>query len=727
MPLKALHINNTQVQDLRPLQGVPLETLDASHSRVRDIESLRGMPLAKLRLDSTEISDIAALADAPLTGWLNLSDTAVSDLSVLKGKKIPNLYLRGMRIKHLGALRGMPLTELELDGTATADLSVLKDMPLRELSLNRTRVTDLSPLAGMSLQRLCLQDTEVSDLSPLASSPLTKLLDLGNTEAGDLTPLKGKIIHKLLLSGTAVSDVTSLQGLQLTELNLSETRVSDLSPLTGSPLAKLRLDHTRVRDISPLRQASLKDWLNLSYTKVVDLSPVKGKSIRELYLQQTDVADLEALRDMTVETLNINRTPIADLSPLRGKQLKELYCYHTPITDLAPLHGMPLEVLNIDHTPIRELEPLRGMKLREVFLRGIGVAGLTVLDDMPVERLMCARNPLTALPRLAKGTLKILWASYTKLDDLSALAGQHLQMLDIRQTPVAQRLIEGSTDWPKDLEVDDLGLGIPEAVARACEDEAKPSARPWRVKAPEAEELLANLKYRLAQVPGIATDVERAEVFLETLDSSDSLLRKRLPGWQFSNLVRDAKLTWADGLLRLSADRQTAFWSHGRFDMPILARHAGDADTSLTVDYSLGGTKASVLMGLWNGDDRFLMLSAARRRVGWVGWTRSGFAEIPESHATGQRKRQVKMALKRGSSTEGPSPAKKEGFAESGQTTCRVEFHYRRSGDEPWLRIGGAETSADWPYLFVGLQNGTDSTAWVDLHIQTRRDGEEAE
>jgi hypothetical protein len=56
MPLTCLHILNTQVTDLTPLQGMPLKVLHIINTEITDLTPVQGMPLENIRLTPKNIT-----------------------------------------------------------------------------------------------------------------------------------------------------------------------------------------------------------------------------------------------------------------------------------------------------------------------------------------------------------------------------------------------------------------------------------------------------------------------------------------------------------------------------------------------------------------------------------------------------------------------------------------------------------------------------------------------
>jgi hypothetical protein len=196
-------------------------------------------------------------------GWLRkLRETGVA---IKYAKAFPdgtwNLDLSESKLTDLMLLKGAPISVLNISKTAVADLSPLQGMPIKILKLDTTQVTDLTPLKGMPLEDLNIVGTKVADLSPLRGAPL-KVLQAGNTEIADLEPLRGMKLKNLrVYNNGKLADLTPLKGMELELLNIAGTKVSDLSVLRGMPLTSLRMHSCQeLQDLSPLAEATeLKD------------------------------------------------------------------------------------------------------------------------------------------------------------------------------------------------------------------------------------------------------------------------------------------------------------------------------------------------------------------------------------------------------------------------------------------------------------------------------------
>jgi serine/threonine protein kinase/Leucine-rich repeat (LRR) protein len=290
--------------------------------------------------------------------------------------------LRNTGVKAGVQVDAVGLLSIDLSNTAIADLSPLQGLPIKELKLNKTRVRDLEPLRGMPLRLLWIHATDISDLTPLKGMPLAELY-LGG-EVRDLGPLQGMRLQKLVLNGgrRQVNDLTPLRGMPLTWLEIRNSPITDLSPLRGMPLRTLSLWQVpQVTDLSPLAGMQLTS-LVVEQSRVRDISPLKGMHLTDLGLIGAPLSDLTPLEGMRLNWLVLHGTQVADLRPLQGNNFEGgLDLGNTQVTDLSPLSGAVLEALSLYNTPVRDLSPLKSVRrLKYLILEGCqNVTDLTPL------------------------------------------------------------------------------------------------------------------------------------------------------------------------------------------------------------------------------------------------------------------------------------------------------------------------------------------------------------
>jgi hypothetical protein len=190
----------------------------------------------------------------------------------------------------------------ELTGTAVTDLSPLKGVPFKVLDLRGTKIKNLSPLKGMPLTNLYLEGTPVEDIAPLKGMKLVELY-LSNAKVKDLAPLAGMPLRQLNLLGAPIDKVEALRGLPLEMLWLNETGVEDIEPLAGCPLMSLTLHKTPVRDISPLAECGTLRRLHIGETEVTDLTAITGLPLTRLIFTPSKIAiGLRKVREMKTIT-----------------------------------------------------------------------------------------------------------------------------------------------------------------------------------------------------------------------------------------------------------------------------------------------------------------------------------------------------------------------------------------------------------------------------------------
>ena len=113
MRLTEFNAAHTPVQDLSVLAGMPIESLWLSHTAVTDISALAEVPLVSLTLHGTNVKDLTPLAKHPTLQRLHIGETAVTDLTPLQGLRLNRLIFPANQItKGLEIAQTMPLREI---------------------------------------------------------------------------------------------------------------------------------------------------------------------------------------------------------------------------------------------------------------------------------------------------------------------------------------------------------------------------------------------------------------------------------------------------------------------------------------------------------------------------------------------------------------------------------------------------------------------------------------
>lgn len=283
------------------------------------------------------------------------------------------------------------LLRLDLSESAISDLSPLKDLKLNALILNATRVKDLTPLRNVPLRELEIANTRVYNFDPLRGIPLTRL-NVANTQFSDMSAIRDMPLTDLNISGTKVFDFLTLRRFQLVAFQAYDTPFKDTSLLADMPILDLNLANSKVSELTPLRRLPLRS-LTLSDTMVKDLSPLRDTKLVQLRVDNCKIKDLSALNGLPLTSLAINGTLVDDLAPLRGMALVELEAANTSVSDLGPLEGMPLTRVVITNVRVNSLRPLSRSPLIELHCEGTKPESLQVLRNVPLEVLYCDLRP----------------------------------------------------------------------------------------------------------------------------------------------------------------------------------------------------------------------------------------------------------------------------------------------------------------------------------------------
>ncbi|MCJ8330782.1 MAG: hypothetical protein HRT89_00980 [Lentisphaeria bacterium] len=133
-------------------------TMNKISSNIRDVMkemSRIEIAIMQIRKDNPK----AVIKEMRPSRHLNLSRTAISDISALKGIPLTHLGLTDTQVNNISVLNGMPLSSLGFSNTKVDDISSLKRMPMAYLYFSGTKVTDISALKGMPLRTLYLPIT----------------------------------------------------------------------------------------------------------------------------------------------------------------------------------------------------------------------------------------------------------------------------------------------------------------------------------------------------------------------------------------------------------------------------------------------------------------------------------------------------------------------------------------------------------------------------------------
>lgn len=117
MPLTQINLLESRVVDLSPLAGMPLETVWLNDTKVTDLNPLVACPLVSLTLHRTAVSDISLARRWPSLQRLHIGETQITDLRPLEGLRLTRLIVTPKNIEHgWDVIRKMStLNELDIE------------------------------------------------------------------------------------------------------------------------------------------------------------------------------------------------------------------------------------------------------------------------------------------------------------------------------------------------------------------------------------------------------------------------------------------------------------------------------------------------------------------------------------------------------------------------------------------------------------------------------------
>jgi serine/threonine-protein kinase len=119
----------------------------------------------------------------------------------------------------------------ESAGIDNRSLSAIMRLNLAELNLSHTAVTDISLLSNMSIRKLALRECGIRDLSPLKNMKSLKKLFIFRTEVDSLDALRNLRLESLDIAETEIDDLEPLKGMPLKALRVFRCPIEDFSPL----------------------------------------------------------------------------------------------------------------------------------------------------------------------------------------------------------------------------------------------------------------------------------------------------------------------------------------------------------------------------------------------------------------------------------------------------------------------------------------------------------------
>ena len=124
-PMTSLYLVNTKVKDIEPLRGGRLQSVWLNNAPLEDCSPLASNPLVSVTLAGTKVSDISCFKGHPTLQRLHIGETEVTDLTPLQSMDgltrlifTPNRIKKGIEyarrmpsIQEIGTAFGTPEAE----------------------------------------------------------------------------------------------------------------------------------------------------------------------------------------------------------------------------------------------------------------------------------------------------------------------------------------------------------------------------------------------------------------------------------------------------------------------------------------------------------------------------------------------------------------------------------------------------------------------------------------
>ena len=146
---KLVCLSSVSGNDMSPLKGMPLEELVLWNWTGTNMSPLKGMPLRMLNIaGGWGKMDLAMMRDMPLE-VLHLQFTDVEDLKPLAGLRLKQLFVSNTRVADLSPLREMPLELFYCNDARVTDLRPIAKAPLKTLKCDFVPMRDTAILRAV--------------------------------------------------------------------------------------------------------------------------------------------------------------------------------------------------------------------------------------------------------------------------------------------------------------------------------------------------------------------------------------------------------------------------------------------------------------------------------------------------------------------------------------------------------------------------------------------------
>lgn len=187
--LITLDLSDNQIENITPISSLnKLQSLNLSGNKLTSVSSLSALTnLIDVDLSGNAgLDTLDGLSGITSLTTLKIADNPISDLSALSAcPNLANITASGTSLTTLTSLSGIAaLSSLDVSKTAVTDFSPLKGLVIKNLIDTGSKLTDISSLSGLRyLEVVDLSDNNIKDISVLGNLSKLTTIDISKNYA----------------------------------------------------------------------------------------------------------------------------------------------------------------------------------------------------------------------------------------------------------------------------------------------------------------------------------------------------------------------------------------------------------------------------------------------------------------------------------------------------------------------------------------------------------------
>ena len=465
--LESLNLSSTHITDISVLAQIPtLKRLDLSYNGNENENGFETYYDSETGtyLPYDCIDDWSALSKCKNLVFLNLSNSGVSDLSVLSS--LTNLQGLDISDNYKVAVTDEPGHK---SVNRTFENKEVSDAlrGLRYLNLSNLSLEEISFVGSLdALEELNLSGNSIMDISVLAQIPTLKKLDLSRNVYDERNEDGDRVLYPSFGNWSVLGQCTGL-----VSLNISETGVTDLSflqSLTNLQELNLSGNGIDIYSFSPEKRRR--------YIQTVENEAVIGTltKLRYLNLYELGLDDISFISSLTeLEELNISHNYITNLSSLNEHaKLKKLICednyfgfferYESVYQPEFPYGLTALEELHVEYSYFSDFKGIADCTKMRVLYAPYDWNNIELLAEMKHLESLSISTPLEKTDNLSSLSgikelrcLSISAFDVSGIEHLSSLENLELHEVgDISPIEKCSNLKELNLDFSYETDVD---------------------------------------------------------------------------------------------------------------------------------------------------------------------------------------------------------------------------------------------------------------------------------